>query len=72
MDPTQERDGLLDDMMAAIRQVEALVPDAKHARLIRGILERQLVLLSRMTAIENQVRKLAPRPSEEVHSGPRV
>jgi hypothetical protein len=52
-------DGLIEELLVELRQVPELIADQQRARLIRGILERQLATLTRIAAIEDVIARLA-------------
>ena len=55
-------DGRIEDVMASIKEVGALFPQPKMARLVRGILERQIVMLARVAALEAELERWKSPP----------
>jgi hypothetical protein len=43
-----------------------LVPEPRRARLVRGILERQMVMIARISHLEARLDRLDPEPKRKV------
>jgi hypothetical protein len=54
-------DELTRDVMYALRELPRLMADSKYTWVIKGLLERQLMALSRMQEVEARLRALEAR-----------